>query len=205
MGKKTKGNLFVADKTMGARVADYMRIKVYNVVWETRYKRDVQAIQKKIETAPEMLKGSIYEDKLPELIKGYEAELVEAKKKLDAKKAENEKFKFTEGDLAVYECYKNGGDMAKALTKWFEAYHMPVADTKLLDDLLDAISGKRQATNKTIVQSGAKQFTDIRSKNDVLRTLYCTLADKMLAAGTLKAEWLPSDIVDFYAPKKKNK
>lgn len=201
--KKTKGNLFQADISMAHRVADYIRIKIYNVCWETRYKADVRKIQDKIDKAPELLKGSIFADQLPELIKQYEDELVAAKKKLADKKAENDTFTFSEGDLAVYNAYKKGEDMTKALTTWFEAYHMPVENTKLLDDLLDAISGKRQATNRTIVNSGAMQFTDIRSKNDVLRTLYCELATKMLEAGTLKPEWLPSDIVAFYAPKNK--
>ena len=201
--KKTKGNLFMADISMAHRVADYIKVKIHDVCWETRYKKQVAEINSKIENAPKMLKGSIFEAELPALIKQYEAELVEAKKKLEEKKQEIQRFKFSEGDLAVYETYKKGGDMTKALTTWFAAYHMPVENTKLLDDLLDAISGKRQATNRTIVNSGAMQFTDIRSKNDVLRTLYCELATKMLEAGTLKPAWLPSDIVAFYAPKQK--
>lgn len=203
--KKKKGNLFTADVSMAYRVAEYMRVKVYDVCWMTRYKRECQDIQKKIDAAPEMLRGSVFEDQLPELIKGYQNELLEARKKYDKKIEDGKKFKFTQEDLDVYEVYKKGGDLQKALTKWFKAYKMDVADTQLLDDLIDAISGKRQASAKVIVQSGAMQFTDIRNKNDVIKTLYCELAEKMLAAGTLKPEWLPQDIVDFYAPKKKNK
>lgn len=205
MAKKSKGNLFKADRSMAFRVADYIRVKIYGVVWQTRMKKDIVETEQKKQTALEMLNDTVFHDYAEDVIKKYDVILAEKKAMYQQKLEENEKFNYTVEDLAVYETYKKGGDMQQALITWFKAYKFDVTDTQLLDDLLDAISGKRQATNRTIVRSGATQFTDIRSKNDVLRTLYSELATKMIEAGTLKPSWLPSDIVEYYAPKKKDK
>lgn len=202
--KKKKGNLFTADVAMAYRVAEYIRIKIYGVVWQTRLKKDITTLEEKKKNALDMLNDTVFSEYAEEVIKKYDEQLTEKKAYYAKKLEENEKFKYTAEDLAVYEDYKNGKDMTKSLTKWFAAYKMDVVDTILLDDLIDAISGKKQASNRVIVQSGAKQFTDIRSKNDVLRTLYSELATKMIEAGTLKPSWLPSDIVEFYTPKKKS-
>lgn len=202
--KKKKGNLFTADVSMAYRVAEFIRIKVYNVVWTTRLKKEITTLEEKKKNALEMLNDTVFSEYAEDVIKKYDEQLAEKKAYYAKKLEENEKFKYTEEDLAVYENYKNGKDMTKSLIKWFAAYKFEAEDTVLLDDLIDAISGKKQASNRVIVQSGATQFTDIRSKNDVLKTLYSELATKMLEAGTLKPSWLPSDIVEFYAPKKKS-
>lgn len=195
MGKKV--NMFSASKAMSERVADYMRVKVYNATLATRYKRDIGNIEKKIEDAPKLLEGSIMAERLPELIEGYEAEKAELQEKYKKLREEAEKFKLTDADGEMYKLYKDG-KIAEGVIAWCKAYDLEVEGTDFLKTLVDAISGRKQSNAKQIITSGATQFTAIRNKGDVLKTLYGVMAEKMLAVGTLKPEQLPEDVVAYY-------
>lgn len=217
MGKKNggqkKGNIYEADRSMTYRVEDFLRVKVYGVHWQSRLKRDLSKVEEKIAKAPEMLAGSVFEDQLDELIAGYKAEAEALKKQYKDRMAEAEKFRLTRQDDELYEAYqqayKNGNIeiLEKAVIKWFEAYKWDTTGTQFLDGCLEAISGVRQARNSTIIKSAVKdskgdyratKFTELRNKNDVLKTLYCYIAERMIELGMLKAPWIANDVVAIY-------
>lgn len=80
---------------------------------------------------------------------------------------------------------------------------MDIEGTTLENDILSAIKGEKAANGRTIIKSGATQFTQKRSKGDVLKVFYGKLAEHMLAAGTLKAQEIPEDVKKAYAKKGK--
>lgn len=210
--KKNKGNIYEADRSMTLRVEDFLRVKIYNLHLQERLKRDLKKVQEKIDKAPEMLAGSIFADQTEALIEGYKREAADLRKQYDEKRAEGEKFKFTKQDDALYEAYLKGDNqLEEALIDWFKAYKWDTTDTEFLAGCMDAIAGLRQATNSTIIKNvkydstgaaRAVKFTDTRKKNDVLRTLYCYVAEKLIALNLIKGSWIASDVIAIYADKK---
>lgn len=195
-----KVDFFQADKTMSTRVSYFMKVRISDVTRQTRYKKEIKDIEQKIENAPEDLKGSILADRIDELIEELINKKEVIKEEYKKLREEAEKFSFNEADNAFYKAYKNG-NVEEGLTEWANYYNFNITDTTLLQELKMVVSGVRVATNKTIIKSGAKTFTQARSKQDVLKTLYSVLCEKMIEAGTIKPEQLPDDIVNFYSKK----
>jgi hypothetical protein len=213
MGKKSngkkKGNVYEADRSMTMRVEDFLRVKIYGLHQQSRLKRDLKKVEEKIAKAPEMLANSVFADKIDELIEGYKAEAETLRKEYKTRMAEAEKFKFTKQDDALYDAYlkNDSAELEKALIEWFKAYKWDTTDTLFLDGCMDAISGLRQAKNSTIVKNvvldekgdaRAVKFTENRGKNDVLKTLYCYVAEKLIDLKLLKGSWIASDVVAIY-------
>ena len=72
-----------------------------------------------------------------------------------------------------------------------------------MSNITKAIAGHRNATSRTVIKSGATQFTmNKRTKTDVMKLFYGTIAEYSLAKGALKPTKIPADIVEAYAPKK---
>ena len=114
---------------------------------------------------------------------------------------------YNEEDKTFYKEYKaatNNEGIKKAVQTFCESYHLQIANTDFLDELTICVSGVKKASASTLIKSGAKQFTQTRSKGDVLCVLYGRLAEKMIEAGTLKTQNIPADVRDAYA-KKNNK
>lgn len=200
MAKKI--DMFKASKEMSVRVADFMRVRVYGATLQTRYKKEMSEIEEKIEKTPELLKGSIFADKIDEVISGLVLQKEEISAKYKALREEAEKFVFTDADNAFYKEYKSG-NVKEGLLAWGKAYNLDLADTDFLGVLTVGISGLKNANARTIVTSGAKEFTSIRKKGDILKVMYGLLAEKMLAVGTLKPESIPEDVVAYYKKKSK--
>lgn len=202
MAKMNKVDFYSADKAMSLRVADFMRVRVYGATLQTRYKRDMADIDKKIEDTPRLLEGSIFANKIDEVIAELVAKKDEIKEKYDELRANAEKFVFTDADNEFYKNYKNG-NITNGIIAWGKCYNIDFTNTVQLKQLEEAISGKKNANARTIITSGATQFTSARNKGDILKVMYGVLAEDMLKAGTLKPEALEADVVDFYATKKR--
>lgn len=197
---KKKINMFEASKEMSARVAEFMKVRVYGATIQTRYKRDMGAIDEKIAKTPELLKGSIFEEKTDEIIAELEAQRAEIADKYNELREKADKFVFTQADNDFYKEYKSGNVVA-GLIAWGKVYNLTIDGTDFMQTLCDAISGVKNANAKTIITSGATKFTAIRNKGDILKVLYGTMAEKMLAVGTLKPEQLEDDVVEYYKKK----
>lgn len=201
MSKKV--DMFKASKEMSERVAQYMRVKVSGAILQTRYKREVSEWEEKIENAPRLLAGSIFEKNLPEIVAEYEAKKAEIKAKYDKLREEEEKFTLCDADNEFYKLYKDG-KVKEGLIAWGKAWGLELEDTDFLGVLSYGIAGVRQNTAKGIITSGATEFTKLRTKGDVLKTIYALFAEKMLMVGTLKAHQLPEDVVEYYKKGKKS-
>ena len=209
MAKKV--DFFAADKNMSKRVAEFMRVKVWNVTLKTRLKKEIADLEHQLEIADELYGSAL--DRIDEetgenFIEVFKARKIEAseqkQKELTEALKEEGTFAYTDIDKAFYKAYKNDGSKS-AIIGWFKTYGLDVEGTNVLKDLEDTIAGKKRSTARTIVRSNATQFVDDkRTKTDVLGLFYGRLSEMMLEAGTLKAESIPADVREFYAPKKKN-
>lgn len=210
MAKAKKVDFFSADKGFSTRVVEYMHKKVWGITLKTRYIKDIEKLNADNIRFDEIINSTdvVGEQELngaKTLKLMTMKKLQETKDKYDKQVEEEVKFEWNDADKKFYDTYKNKGASA-AITVFCAEYGLNVENTTLLTELEQAIGGARRATTKQIVNSSAKKFTDdIRTKGDVLGIIYGRLAEKMIAAGTIKAEQIPDDIKAAYAPKKNNK
>ena len=148
MSKKV--DMYTASKEMSDRIAQFMRVKVAGATLQTRYKREMSAMQEKIDNAPKLLAGSIFgtPEALEELLAGYKKQVDEIKAKYDKLREESEKFTLCEADNEFYKHYKTG-NVTEGLIAWGKVWGLDLEDTDFLNVLRYAISGVRQATAKT--------------------------------------------------------
>jgi len=204
-----KTDLFKANKGMSTRVEDFMRTKVWGITLKARCKAEIEKAQASIEGLKN-LDGSVLADKGEESIKALESHIFELQEKLANQLKEEATFELTENDKNLYKAYKEAESadaVINAITEWFAAYELKVTgENDIVVAILDAISGKKRAGAKVIINSGATKFVeDKRTKTDVIGLFYGTLAERMLEVGTLKATAIQEDVREFYAPKKKDK
>lgn len=206
MAGQKKVDMFTADKAFSDRVVEFMHTQVWNVVVRSRLQKAREEYAQKLENL-ENLKGSIITDEQIEALKTkYAAELQAAEEELDALAEKEMTFSHSEQDKTFYKEYKEAGEdtdeIKKAIQKFCESYRLQIANTDFLEELTFCVSGVKKAGASTVIKSGAKKFTQTRSKSDVLCVLYGRLAEKMVEAGTLKAEKIPADVRDAYTQKK---
>ncbi len=200
-------NMFQAAKAMSERVNEYMHTQVWNVVVKTRLRKAQEKLAQELENL-ENLRGSVISDEqIFELAALKQNEYAETEQKLQELADKEQTFAYTAEDKEFYKAYKSAGkDDAKireAVVAFCGAYNLDVKGTDLLDELADGIRGVKKASASQIVKSGATQFVAARTKNDVLTVLYGILAERMLKAGTLKAESIPEDVRKAYESKRK--
>lgn len=204
-----KANLFNAEKRMSERVENFMYCNVWKAVINDRYKAESENIKAKLSFQFDAFaKATNNErDSIQEKINVLQKELTTL---VDKKKDQLERettFEYTQNDNNFYIMYKaaeNTLEVRKAIRQWFAAYALVEIDgTTLENDILEAIKGEKAANGRTIIKSGATQFTQKRSKSDVLKVFYGKLSEHMLAAGTLKAQEIPEDVRMAHAKKSK--
>lgn len=202
-----KTDLFKANREMSTRVAEFMRTKVWGITLKARCQKEVKEAQTSIEGLKK-LNGSILAEEGKKSILALEARITELNDALAKQLEEEAKFEYTQNDKDFYTAYKNATDItgvAHAIIDWFKVYGLEVTgDNDIVISIMDAISGKKKASAKVVINSGATKFVDEkRTKGDVLGLLYGTLAERMLEVGTLKPVEIQSDVREFYAPKQK--
>ena len=201
-----KVDFFKASKTMSERVASFMRVKVWNITLKARLEKAIKESEQRIDTLMGLSKetGRDYADAIADI----EALVVKAKEDYKSAVEEGEKFEYTENDKNFYTKYADGkSDTTEAIIGWFKEYGLDVdANTNIVLDIEAAIAGSRKLGARAVVRANAEKFTDdVRTKGDVMTLFYGKLAEAMMSAGTLKAEAIPEDVRDFYAPRKNGK
>lgn len=203
-----KVDFFAASKDFSARVNEYMTATVWAAIINARYNAAIEKLNTRIENA-ESLRGSILDvdGHVDTLIASYNQEKVDLGKKHEDDLEKQGRFALNESEKDFYVDYKNAkddlGKISQAIVDFCAVYKLDVKGTDLLNDLVYAVSGRKAASGSKIIKSGATTFTTARSKNDVLRTLYGVLTEKMIQAGTLKIMDIPSDVRAMYDKKKK--
>ena len=205
--KKIKCDLFSKDSALRDRVADFMQKKVWGIILRTRCNAEIKQAENSI-AGLEKLMGSIREEHAKASIADLKSQIVSLQEKLATQLEEEAKFAYTEADNEFFKAYQNAEtdeQISTAICAWFENYGFDVSESSdFLAMIMRAIAGERKAGAKSIVKSGATNFTlNKRTKGDVMGLFYGKLAEFMLVKGALKPEVIPEDVREAYAPKKK--
>lgn len=205
-----KVNWFEADKTMSARVAEFIRCKGEFITLKAQRKAEIDGLQARLAryNDPDRV---IVEDaaKRAAYIASVEKELEDVKATYAALIAENATFEYTAGDKALYAAYKSG-DLENGIVNWVKAYAkdgktLDISGTVDLDEVMNDLGGRRAVTARKHVNSGGTVFLGERTRDDVLKTFYGSMAERMIKAGTLKPHQFPEEIRAKYAPKARAK
>ena len=208
MSKKV--DFFAASKDFSARVNEYMTATVWSVIINKRYQLAVEKVNTQIANVQEVIDKPntskiISKDQAQELLVAFQNELATLEKKHNDDMEAQGKFTLNDLEKDFYVEYKNAGtveQVATAIVNFCKNYKLDLSGTDLLNELSLAITGRKPASARQIVTSGATKFTGTRSRKDVLSTFYGVLTEKMIAAGTLKVMAIPEDVRAAYDKKK---
>lgn len=208
-----KANWFNADKAMAQRVEEFIVKKAEFITIRTRRQAEIDGLKARLASYGDPDRVVIEDaEKRAEYIAKVEKELEEVKATYQKLLDENATFSYTDNDKALYRAYKvakNDEEVASAVCKWVKAYSkadgtfLDLTGTDALAGICDAIGGKRAVTARAHVQSEGKVFNGKRTQNDILKVFYGELAERMIAAGTVKTANFPEEIRAKYAPKKR--
>lgn len=203
--KLGKVDFFTADRELSTRVVDFMRCKVWKKELQLKYSKEIESHELSLDKL-DIYKGSIMEDRIPELRAAHMARIAELEFERDAQIEKETKFAFTEGDKEFKKVLKKAGTasdlVADAVCAWFATYGLDIRNTYFLEEVLGQFGSKFDF--RAFVASNA---TDARALdvNRALEMVYCSAYTHMLQAGTIKATQIPELVRDKYAPKKAKK
>ncbi len=195
-------NMFEASKALSERVAFFMKARVNGAILKARYDDARKKYQSAVE-ALENVKGTMIEEHYLESLKALEDDIAAKKAEYEKNIEETATFEYSEADKALYKSYKDGESVSDALCKWARAYDLEIAGTDFLKQLLTGIAGLKPENGRGIIKSKGTSFVKLRSKDDILKTMYGMYTEKMLDVGTLKVKQIPADVYAMYAPKAK--
>lgn len=199
-----KVDLFKADKTMSARVEEYVKCRVLRKAIQKDYDDKIQSIDIAIKSI-DNLKGSTLEKKDSDAQK---LALFEAREKLVAEKkaqiAKEATFELTKGDKEFKKALKglslDSPAIAEAIIEWFSNYGLEVTDSILLADVIAAIGGKEDF-HKLVDTEGIDGITVDATR--ALSMLYWVAFRHMATVGTIKSAQIPEIIRNNFGEKAK--
>lgn len=200
-----KINMFKADRELSARVADFMTYHVSRITDTTRHDKTISGFRKDI-ASYENLRGSAHvtTEQVDAMIADKVAEIEAENARYEKAREEKARWQWAQEDVELYKAINCREGVADAAVAWLNAWKLEADEsTNIVRDIVDATKGRRKATARKIVNSGATTWTQDRTKADVLNVAYCVVAEYMIKAGTLKATQVPEDVQEWFAPKKK--
>jgi len=192
-------DLFTAKREMSANVAEFTKCVILRKKIQMEYKAQIESVQNALNNL-DNLKGSIHEDKIPEMRTTYEESLSALEKARDEQIEAEAKFEKTDGDKRFVKALKNChvyaySTIASAIREWFKDYGLDVAESTLESEIMDAIGGKVNF-NELVDSCGTNGITV--DNNRALQMLYWVLFRHMVIVGTIKEAQIPSIISDKY-------
>lgn len=201
-------DLFSADRALSENVTLYMYTRVWAITARKRHQLEVESLENLLSIATGNIRDAQTEEgraAARDRARDYVAQINAANEEYATVWESRPKYTVDARDKALYKAWiaaNNDTDRVTALQNWFGHYHLEV-DADFCSPFLYNMGGMRGATDSKIVRSGAEVWTDNRTQNDILKTFYSTLCEKMLRVGTIKPTAVPEDIAAAYAPKKR--
>ena len=201
-------NWFDANRSLSTEVVDFMRC----IVWKSEISEKFAQEQAEIEqgiSALEKLRGSIMEERIPEMKQVFLARSAELEKERKEQIEKEATYALSDSDkelrksLAKYA--KDGSaDPVQAIIKWFGAHGLTIDENcAILDEIFNAAGEK--VTVKQIVRTNGRTATSFNNSN-CFKMVFAKCYEHMVNAGTIKATQIPPLMASKYAPKqKKNK
>ena len=193
-----KVDLFKADKTMSARVEEYVKCRVLRKAIMKEYEGQIKAIDSSLENLNK-LEGSILADTIPAQKEKYLVAREELVEKRDKQITEEATFELTKGDTVFKKTLKglsmSDSKVSEAVVEWFKNYNLDIADSELLTDILQAIGGKEDFHK--LVDSEGLDGVSV-DNNRALNMLYWVAFKHMATVGTIKPAQIPDIIKDNF-------
>lgn len=198
-------NVSLYKKGMADRVAFFMNTQVWGIVLKKRATIKIEEHENGIRGA-ENLRGSILsDDQINAMIAAHTAEIEKIRKELKEQLEKEAKFDWLQIDNDLYKAFSKADTKAlkhNALDAWFGAWGVKT-NVQFNEIFLSNMGGRRMNTSRRLVNSGATEWTKARTKGDVMKVFYATLAELMIAQGAIKPAQIPDDIKAAYAKKER--
>lgn len=187
-----KIDMFLAERVFADRVSKFVDLKVLRAQYSEEYRVQVSAVKKLLDNV-DTLKGSLFEDTIPEKVANYNAQLEEFEMAYKDKLDKMEKFELTEEEKALRKALKPLGcdDTAKikvALQNFFANYGLDIKGTDFEKSLLNALGGK--VDMRKFVKSEGTDGVSLAS-GTALNLIFWVTFNYMVSAGTIKAAMIP--------------
>lgn len=194
-----KIDLSKADRTMSARVENYVKARILRKAIQKDYADKIKAIDNSIENLKK-LEGSILEDSIKPQTEMYLEQRVTLVNARDEQIAKECTFEFTENDKKFKKALKgvdcnNTELVSNAVVEWFKAYSLDVVDTYFLSDIVSAIGGKEDY-NKLVDSDGENGLSV--DNNKALSMLYWVAFNTMVKACTISKAQIPDILKNNY-------
>lgn len=198
-------NIFTeGGKLWSARAEKYQLAKGNAVTLRSRAKAEISKLESGLESL-ENLRGSISEDKIPEMRKAYTDRIAEIKSALKVSLAAEAAFEWTKSETAWAVAMlgeSNKGTRVVLVRGFFKTEYGMDVSVEWAQSVIDALGLDRigNASNRQFVRTG---YVDANkaTKNQVLQSLMCWSVRQCRENG-LKKYMFAEDIVDMYRTKK---
>lgn len=192
-------DMFLAKRDFADRVAKFVDLKVLRAQYSEEYRVQVSATKKLMDNV-NTLKGSLFEDTIPERLAQYQTDLDNFKAAYDDKVEKMDKFELTEDEKALRKALKALGcddtkAIKQALREFFEKYDLAIAGTNLENSLMNALGGKVDM-RKFVKTEGVDGISF--NANGALNIIFWVTFNYMVSAGTIGKANIPDCLRDKY-------
>lgn len=192
-------DMFLAKRDFADRVAKFVDLKVLRAQYAEEYRVQVSATKKLMDNV-NTLKGSLFEDTIPERLAQYQTDLDNFKAAYDDKVEKMDKFELTEDEKALRKALKALGcddtkAIKQALREFFEKYDLAIAGTNLENSLMNALGGKVDM-RKFVKTKGVDGISF--NASGALNIIFWVTFNYMVSAGTIGKANIPDCLRDKY-------
>lgn len=197
---------FGANRSLSNEVVDFMRCFVWRAEITEKFRKEQEEIDSAI-AGLEKLKGSVMEDKIPEMKQVYIIRKDELEKQKQAQIELEGTYSLSESDKKLKKALANYAQGKKdavtadvAIASWFLDHGLDVRDTAIIDEILNGAGEALKV--KTLVRTDGKIVTSFNNTN-CFKMVFAKCYEHMVNAGTIKAQQIPPLMAEKYAPKQK--
>jgi hypothetical protein len=195
-------DMFSANKDFATRVASFVDLKVLRAEYAEDYRVQVASTKKLIDNT-EKLKGSIFEESIPERLAMYEQDLTMFKQAYESKLEKMDKFELTDEEKKLRKALKGVSCddtkvIKQALRDFFDLYGLKITGTDFENSLMNALGGKVDM-RKFVKTEGTDGISF--NTSGALNIIFWVTFNYMVSAGTIKAASIPDCLKDKYIKK----
>lgn len=192
-------DMFLAKRDFADRVAKFVDLKVLRAQYSEEYRIQVSATKKLMDNV-NTLKGSLFEDSIPERLAQYQTDLDNFKAAYDDKVEKMDKFELSEDEKTLRKALKPLGcddtkAIKQALREFFAKYDLAIAGTNLENSLMNALGGKVDM-RKFVKTEGVDGISF--NATGALNIIFWVTFNYMVAAGTIGKANIPDCLRDKY-------
>ena len=194
-------------KALSNRIVAFMTDTVWYLDEKSKLDNDLKAMKEVISAYESGAVRVGISDNLTneEYIAKVRQSIADRQAEYDALVENHDGFTLTDADKDFYKSYKDGKGK-EGLVEWLAKYGVKASGNETeCKTILSAIAGEKSASRAKLAKSEMKTWTQLRTRNDVLKTMYSKLAEYSIAKGAIKAPQVPDSAKKRYGLDKASK